>query len=73
MFLESMAFTKIYNWLIFQVIWVVILEFIAFFQYLLSIFQLSKLQAANRAASVSYEQELEQTTTKVFIYFVLEM
>ena len=37
------------------------------------IFQLSKLQAANRAASVSYEQELEQTTTKVFIYFVLEM
>ena len=27
--------------------------------------QLSKLQAANRAASISYEQELETTTTKV--------
>ena len=28
--------------------------------------QLKSLQAANRAASVSYEQELEQTTTKVY-------
>ena len=27
--------------------------------------QLKSLQASNRAASVSYEQELEQTTTKV--------
>merc|ERR1712141_626587 len=27
--------------------------------------QLSKLQAANRAASISYEQELETTTTKL--------
>ena len=29
--------------------------------------QLSKLQAANRAASISYEQELETTTTKVIL------
>ena len=32
--------------------------------------QLSKLQAANRAASISYEQELETTTTKVCLSFV---
>ena len=38
----------------------------------MSNFQLSKLQAANRAASVSYEEELELTTTEVKTILFLE-
>ena len=63
--LESMKFTKIHNWLTFQVIWAVILEFIAFFQYLLSIFPIYFLFLG---IYISIDHKI-RTTQPIFMIF----